>query len=90
MTALKEFLAKADSGVENSLKEFLGGLVDSFDTVFDSLTDIESALMDKSAIREPAKVTGRDMGKAAPQATEPRNATPAPPPQGGLEVEVHF
>ena len=80
MNSLKEFLAKADSGVDNPLKEFLGGLVDALDSVFDTLTDLSSVVVDRSAMREPEKVRGRELGKVAAQVSEIRTATPSPPP----------
>ena len=63
LDALKGFLAKTDTGVEGALKEFLGGVVDSLDNVFDSLTEVASTLVDKGAAPTPVKVRGREAVK---------------------------
>ena len=80
IAVLKECLTKADSGVDNSLKEFLGGVVDSFDSVLDIMVDITSAMVDKSAFRDPEKVRERDTAKAGslPKPPGVREVTPCP------------
>ena len=93
IAVLKECLTKADSRVDNSLKEFLGGVVDSFDSVLDIMVDITSAMVDKSAFRDPEKVRGRDTAKAGSLPKQPgvREVTPAPsPPNEEDERKVMF
>ena len=78
LDALKEFLAKTDTGVDGALKDFLGGVVDSLDNVFDSLTEVASTLVDKGAIAAPVKVRGRKTGKVPSSDTRSGAAAPTP------------
>ena len=80
LDALKGFLAKTDTGVEGALKEFLGGVVDSLDNVFDSLTEVASTLVDKGAASAPVKVRGRETVKVPATVSGAVAATAAPPP----------
>ena len=56
----------------------MGGVVDSLDNVFDSLTEVASTLVDKGAIAAPVKVRGRKTGKVPSSDTRSGAAAPTP------------
>ena len=56
----------------------MGGVVDSLDNVFDSLTEVASTLVDKGAIAAPVKVRGRETGKVPSSDTGSSAAAPTP------------
>ena len=58
MTTMKDFLSKVDNSVDAALKDFLGGMVDALDGVFDTLVDISSAIVDNAATKSPGKEKG--------------------------------
>ena len=86
MTTMKDFLSKADNNVDAAMSEFLGGLVDALDGVFDTLVDISSAIVDNAATKSPGKEKGKTSARmvqqhpvgAAPAASE---AATTPPPE---------
>ena len=75
MTTMKDFLSKADNNVDTAMKEFLGGLVDALDGVFDTLVDISSAIVDNAATKSPGKEKGKTSARVVQQ--HPVGAAPA-------------
>ena len=75
MTTMKDFLSKADNNVDAAMSEFLGGLVDALDGVFDTLVDISSAIVDNAATKSPGKEKGKTSARMVQQ--HPVGAAPA-------------